>query len=222
MSPIKQFRFGALLLVSTHGAFAADSSMCSLPPYGDTPEKYQAMAAEFFRAAAASPKLPPTMLLGQFESAMVEACKAKFEHGSRTTYYRNGISDRQIGELSTTELAAAWFNARNAALAQEIPSSPPPTTLSRTTPPPGDDGPRVFALFQCVLTTGECTLQGAPRMSFAGAIPGELYRTLADCEHHASLASGGHKPDMEGRFHLNPMIWYECRSKRLDTWDPAK
>jgi hypothetical protein len=85
----------------------------------------------------------------------------------------------------------------------------------------------IFALFLCIQATGTCQMQGAPRMTFAGMTPAITFNSLADCEKYSTRV-GGH-PGMldKGRIAINgvdlanPKMWYECRSKHVDTWEPA-
>jgi hypothetical protein len=74
-----------------------------------------------------------------------------------------------------------------------------------------------YALFLCFKGAGVCELQGAPRMTAGGFMPGVTFETLAECQENAKRAGGG-VPPSEGRFFLPNSMWYECRWKSVDTW----
>lgn len=98
---------------------ALGSSLCGTPPYGDTQGAFKKLNDAFNQVAARQDSVLGAVLRGELRAALIEACKAKFEHGSRNSYYRNGIDDAQIDSSSTSELANRWIRARNASLAEE-------------------------------------------------------------------------------------------------------
>jgi hypothetical protein len=202
-------------LIFACGSAQANGARCDAPPYGDAAQNYDAMYSEFAQASAAAPDLPPGMLMHQLEAALIEACKAKFQHGSRASYYRHGLSDAYINDASTTALANAWFQLRNKALAKELEADKPP-------PPVVEDESRIYALFLCVRVTMTCQMQGAPRMTFGGPMPGMFYRSFAECANFAHQISM-RKPTDDGHFPIgvDNAMWYECRSKHVDEWESA-
>lgn len=59
-------------------------------------------------------------------------------------------------------------------------------------------------------------------MTFAGPLPATTYASLADCQQAATIASG-RRPDEGGRFPIsNGALWYECLSKHVENWQPAR
>jgi hypothetical protein len=78
----------------------------------------------------------------------------------------------------------------------------------------------IFALFLCVATMGTCEIQNPPRMTSAGMMPGITYNTLAACEQ--SIGSKLGPPDKSGHFQAAGGMYYECRGKHVDTWQPPR
>jgi hypothetical protein len=77
----------------------------------------------------------------------------------------------------------------------------------------------VYALFICSQRGGMCQMQGG--------LPDTTYRSLAECEQWARRMSGFKGSPHDGRFPVwNSAIendmWYECRGKHVDTWEPAR
>lgn len=81
----------------------------------------------------------------------------------------------------------------------------------------------VYALFQCVNSNdyATCSRQGEARVTSMGVVPDWLFETLAECQNSARQITHS-RPTPEGHFPLGNVIWYECRSKRIDTWEPAQ
>jgi hypothetical protein len=220
---VKRMRWGRTAAISlllsgaSLGTAFANDSRCAAPPFGDTQANYDAMYGQFQQAGYASPAIQP-LLMAQLHAALIEACKAKFKHGSRASYYRNGITDADIDANSTTALANAWFNARNAALAKEEsganPTPPPP-------PPRVEDGSHIYALAYC-LKSGMCQIHGQSHIVSNGVFEEVPFRTLAECRRYAYLNSSGISAGADGRTVLPDGSWWECRSKRVDTWEPAQ
>lgn len=80
----------------------------------------------------------------------------------------------------------------------------------------------IFALFFCMQVTGQCQIVD---QSWVGRMQGPLtFSTLIDCQALAIRMSHLEKPDEHGRYVIgltsNPQ-WYECRSKHVETWQPA-
>lgn len=69
-------------------------------------------------------------------------------------------------------------------------------------------------------------MQGQARMTFAGPVPARTYAALEDCQRDATFASGKLMPDENGRFLIpsdgGVIMWYECRSKHVEEWEPAR
>ncbi len=66
----------------------------------------------------------------------------------------------------------------------------------------------IFAAFLCIQPVGTCELQ-------AGAV----FKSAAQCEQnfqYKGLTQRG------GRFYVNNTMWYECRSKHVETWQPVR
>lgn len=187
----------ALAVVLFLPLFATGKSVvCTAPPFGDTLDNYEAMQKAFDQSGAQS-GLPPAIMGKILRAALIEACKAKYQHGSRESYYQNGITDTQIEQLPTTRLANAWFTARNQALATD------------TTEPPPDDRSKIYAPFLCLESTGTC--------SKMGSLSPLIFNSLANCQQYAQLVT--HQSSSEGRFYMgSTQQWIECRSRPIDTW----
>lgn len=80
----------------------------------------------------------------------------------------------------------------------------------------------IFALFLCFQAAGICQMQGASRVTFAGVMPDMTFNSLADCQDYARRVSGLITRRPDGRFPIPNGMWYECRSKHVDTWEPAQ
>lgn len=80
----------------------------------------------------------------------------------------------------------------------------------------------VYALFLCFQAAGQCHMQGASRVTFAGVVPDMIFRSLAECEQYAKRVSGLVTPPEDGRFLMPNGTWFECRGKHVDTWEPAR
>jgi hypothetical protein len=72
----------------------------------------------------------------------------------------------------------------------------------------------IYALFLCAQATGSCS----PYPTMA---PPAIYKTLEECQASAKRVVP-YRPPEDGRYILAPGIWYECRSKHVDTWEPAR
>jgi hypothetical protein len=200
----------------------AHAEKCDAPPYGDTMVRYEAIEADFAQAEREATDLPPGMLMKQLRAALREACRAKFNHGSRASYYRNGINDGDINSFTTTQLTNAWFVARNRAMAKEIaPTSEPPSGAPPPPAPQIENGSHIYALAYC-LKNGMCQLHGDSHLGYGGQLEEVPYQTLADCQRYAYINSSGIKQSPDGRTVLPDGSWWECRSKRVDTWEPAQ
>ncbi len=80
----------------------------------------------------------------------------------------------------------------------------------------------IYALFLCFQATGTCQMQGAPRVTIAGVTQAITFASLAECQEYAKRESGLVTPPSEGRFPLPNGMWYECRGKTVDTWEPVQ
>jgi hypothetical protein len=63
---------------------------------------------------------------------------------------------------------------------------------------------------------------GKLRVTFACVTPDMTFRSLAECEQYAKNVSGLVTPPTGGRFPLPGGLWFECRGKQVDTWEPAR
>jgi hypothetical protein len=79
----------------------------------------------------------------------------------------------------------------------------------------------IYALFLCFQASGMCQMQGASRATFAGVTQDMTFGGLAECQQYAKRVSGLITPPTAGRFPLPNGMWYECRSKHVNTWTPA-
>jgi hypothetical protein len=80
----------------------------------------------------------------------------------------------------------------------------------------------IFALFYCIASAGICQMWGEPRATFAGITPAVTFSKLKECEQFGQRVSGHVLPPVNGRFLMPNGNWYECRSKHVDTWQPAR
>jgi hypothetical protein len=67
----------------------------------------------------------------------------------------------------------------------------------------------IFALFLCAM--GTCEL--VPIM------PNGTFATLAACQQHIGRKLGA--SDRNGHFPMANGMYYECRSKHVETWEPT-
>jgi hypothetical protein len=72
---------------------------------------------------------------------------------------------------------------------------------------------RIYALFLCVRSTGTCTKQVSSSPL--------IFDTLVDCHRYVRTITT-RAPDAEGHFAMSADLWFECRSKRVDTWEPEQ
>jgi hypothetical protein len=80
----------------------------------------------------------------------------------------------------------------------------------------------LYALFLCFQEVGQCRMQGASRVTFAGVVPDMIFRSLAECKQYAKRVSGLLTPPENGRFLMPNGTWFECRGKHVDTWEPSR
>ena len=74
----------------------------------------------------------------------------------------------------------------------------------------------LFALFLCIQAAGTCQIQGASPRAVAGGVM--TLNSLAECQQYAKRVSGLITPPTDGRFLIPPGgMWFECRSKHVDT-----
>lgn len=76
----------------------------------------------------------------------------------------------------------------------------------------------IFALFLCVQAMNSCEMQGAARMTQAGMLPAMTFDSLAACETMAKRVSGLITPPDDHRFRIPNGMYYECRSRHVETW----
>jgi hypothetical protein len=72
------------------------------------------------------------------------------------------------------------------------------------------DPNNIYAMFLCFKSIGSCR-----------AIP-EIFPTLNACHFRAGQMTLYKNPTPEGHFLVPPDMWYECRSKHMDRWQPAR
>jgi hypothetical protein len=79
----------------------------------------------------------------------------------------------------------------------------------------------IYAIFLCMQATQSCDIQSS-FTDLDGSSTPAVYRSLADCESAIvqRVPGGAGKPD-HGRFYwdTDKSIWYECLSRRVDTWE---
>jgi hypothetical protein len=80
----------------------------------------------------------------------------------------------------------------------------------------------IYALFLCIPSTGTCQMQGAARVTVLGIMPDMTFHSLGECEQYAKSASGLITPPTGGRYVLPGGMWYECRGRHVDTWEPTR
>lgn len=73
---------------------------CAAPPYGDAAWNYARLKQRF--ASIDEDKI---------DDVLEKLCRAKFEHVGRRDVHRLGISDRELAQESTTQLAAKILSA---------------------------------------------------------------------------------------------------------------
>jgi hypothetical protein len=76
---------------------------------------------------------------------------------------------------------------------------------------------KIYALFLCS-ADGICRIYGESHIGARGAIVDSPFQTLAACRHQAYINSGGLPRGPDGRTRLPDGSWWECRAKRIDTW----
>jgi len=81
---------------------------------------------------------------------------------------------------------------------------------------------RIFAIFLCFRATAQCQMYGAPRIdSLGNAHPAETFASLYECQQFVHRL-GAMTSDDHGHFLLPNNMWYECRSKHVDMWEPTQ
>ena len=78
----------------------ADDMRCAAPPYGDAAWNYARLKERF--ASIDEDKI---------DDVLGKLCRAKFERVGRREVHRLGISDRELAQESTTQLAAKILSA---------------------------------------------------------------------------------------------------------------
>jgi hypothetical protein len=80
----------------------------------------------------------------------------------------------------------------------------------------------IYAIFLCIPSTGSCQMYGAPREdSFGNVLPAITFGALSEC-YQTVHSLGPMSPPVNGRFMLPNGLWYECRRKRVESWEPAR
>jgi hypothetical protein len=78
----------------------------------------------------------------------------------------------------------------------------------------------IYAVFFCMRITDSCKMIDGPHMSLNMYMPGTVYNRLSECMEGAQRYSPEY-PDEDGRLMNGPDMWYECRSRHIDTWEPV-
>jgi hypothetical protein len=187
---VTHFQWGgtaALLLLSSlssHNAFAADPR-CTAPPYGDSDVAFKAYANSFGTLAV---RIGPAFAASKVLS---DVCKAKFGDADRTRFYNLGFTEQDFRTKGVSDLAVQWITALKN-MVDKLPDS-------AFKDAPEEDDSRVYALFLCTQVAQTCQMQGAPRMTVGGPMPGTFYRSFADCQSYAHQISM-RQPIEDGRF----------------------
>lgn len=71
------------------------------------------------------------------------------------------------------------------------------------------DPNHIYAMFLCFKILGSCQAMT------------EIFPTLDACHFRAKQMTP-YKPTPDGHFPVPPDMWYECRSKHVDTWEPTR
>ncbi|MGH8294010.1 MAG: hypothetical protein ACRETZ_00700 [Steroidobacteraceae bacterium] len=88
------------LLALSPGPAGAEDLKCSAPPYGDAAWNYARLRQRF--ASVDEDKV---------DDLLERLCQAKFDHIDRRHFRKLGITDRELGRESTTQLAARILSA---------------------------------------------------------------------------------------------------------------
>lgn len=77
----------------------------------------------------------------------------------------------------------------------------------------------IYAIFLCMQFTGSCRLIGPTGVKIEGQwVMTSTFPTLSDCQ-----KAIGHYVTTEprhGRYYAGNGMWYECLSRRVETWQP--
>jgi hypothetical protein len=84
------------------------------------------------------------------------------------------------------------------------------------------DPNNIYAIFLCFQVNGECQMYGAPRMQLGEYTAAITFVNAKACQEYISSRLTPYKPNAQGRSTAGPGMWYECRSKHVDTWQPAR
>lgn len=79
----------------------------------------------------------------------------------------------------------------------------------------------IYAIFLCFQLSNSCQMYGAARMELGEYRRALTYPSLSVCQDEIKKLTPYHKPT-NGRFIAGPQMWYECRGKHVETWEPAK
>ncbi len=155
------------------------------------------------------PPLPPDAAEQPFPGAV--HCTVSGAAGHMVSIYVTPSS-------CTQWLAAAQKLSANGPTEKEILAFQAQQELAET------GGSEIFALFLCESYSNTCKMEGAPRIdSMGNAIQAMTFRTLVECQNYPQKM-GLFTPPNHGRFMMpnNPKMWYECRGKHIDNWEPAE
>jgi hypothetical protein len=79
----------------------------------------------------------------------------------------------------------------------------------------------IYAIFLCFQALGTCQMYGAARMQLGEYTPAITFASPEDCQAYISKLTP-YKPNAQGRSTAGQGTWYECRGKRVDTWEPIR
>lgn len=74
----------------------------------------------------------------------------------------------------------------------------------------------IFAMFICNQWNAQIDCHAYPTTA-----PPMIFQTIADCKSQAQAMVFGKSPK-NGRYELASNVWFECRSKHVDTWEPVR
>ena len=130
-------------------------------------------------------------------------------------------ADHMADIWTTREACKEWLDAArklnaNAPTAQQIEAF----KARQIALEPADPN-HIYAIFLCFQVNGECQMYGAPRMQLGEYTTATTFVNVKACQDHISKLTP-YKPDAQGHSPVGQGMWYECRSKHVDTWQPAR
>lgn len=78
----------------------------------------------------------------------------------------------------------------------------------------------IYAIFLCMQITGSCRLIGPTGVKIEGQwVMTSTFPTLSDCQKTIAQHYAPIEPT-HGRYYVGNGMWYECMSRRVETWRP--